>query len=118
CSKLWHATLTDRRYDRMTVREALRLESLSTARVVAGEDGLDRHVRWTHVVDLPDLAPWVRAGQLLLTTGLSWPKSEAAQRSQIRQLDEKKLAAVALAVPRYLEQFPDAARDEADERRL
>ena len=102
----------------MTVREALALESLRSAKVVAGEDGLDRVVRWTHVVDLPDLAPWVRAGQLLLTTGLSWPKPDADQRSQIRQLADKQLAAVTLAVPRYLERFPDAARDEADRRAL
>src|SRR5215467_7168264 len=98
----------------MTVREALSLDSLKTARIVAGEAGVDRLVRWTHVVDLPDLAPWVRAGQLLLTTGLSWPKADAEQRSLIRQLADKKLTAVALAVPRYLEHFPHAARDEAD----
>lgn len=102
----------------MTVREALGLESLRSARVVAGEQGLDRDVRWTHVVDLPDLAPWVRPGQLLLTTGLSWPKTDAEQRAQIRQLDDKHLAAMALAVPRYLERFPVVARDEADRRGL
>ena len=93
----------------MTVREALKLESLRAARVVAGADGLDRDLRWTHVVDLPDPAPWVRPGQLLLTTGLSWPRPNANQREQIRQLADKKLAAIALAVPRYLEKFPAAA---------
>ncbi len=98
----------------MTVREALALDSLSAARVVAGESGLDRVVRWTHVVDLPDLAPWVRPGQLLLTTGLSWPKLDSGQRAQIKQLVEKEIAALVLAVPRYLERFPDAARHEAD----
>ena len=77
----------------MTVREALKLASLRSARVIAGEAGIDRVVRWTHVVDLPDLAPWVRPGQLLLTTGLSWPKAESSQRRQIRQLDDKQLAA-------------------------
>jgi len=102
----------------MTVREALALKSLQSAEVVAGTDGLDRSVRWTHVVDLPDLAPWVSPGQLLLTTGLSWPKGDSQQRAQIRQLADKQLAAVALAVPRYLERFPEAARDEADRRGL
>jgi PucR family transcriptional regulator, purine catabolism regulatory protein len=102
----------------VTVREALRLESLHSARVVAGEAGLDREVRWTHVVDLPDPAPWVRPGQMMLTTGLSWPKPEAEQRAQIRRLVEKNLAALALAVPRYLEKFPAAAREEANRRGL
>ena len=98
----------------MTIREALALETLRQARVVAGEAGLDRDVRWTHVVDLPDPAPWVRPGQLLLTTGLSWPNADAEQKSQIGRLADKKIAALALAVPRYLEHFPDAARREAD----
>lgn len=98
----------------MTVREALGIDSLRSANLVAGKSGLDREVRWTHVVDLPDPAPWVRPGQMLLTTGLSWPKPDAEQRSQIRRLAEKKLAAIALAVPRYLDKFPPAARAEAD----
>jgi purine catabolism regulator len=102
----------------VTVREALAIESLRTARVVAGQSGLDREVLWTHVVDLPDPVPWVSAGQMLLTTGLSWPKPEAEQRSQIRRLVDKRLAAITLAVPRYLDRFPRAARDEADRQGL
>ncbi|HXW75785.1 MAG TPA: PucR family transcriptional regulator ligand-binding domain-containing protein [Candidatus Eremiobacteraceae bacterium] len=98
----------------MTVREALALASLRSATVVAGGQHLDRDVRWTHVVDMPDPLPWVRPGQLLLTTGLSWPKSEAAQRAQVAQLRDMDLAAIALAVPRFLERFPDASRDEAN----
>ena len=98
----------------MTIREALALDSLRTARVVAGRTGLDRDIRWAHVVDFPDPAPWVRPGQLLLTTGFSWPKAESEQRNQIRQLTERGLAAIGLAVPRYWEEFPSAARDEAD----
>jgi PucR family transcriptional regulator, purine catabolism regulatory protein len=98
----------------MTVREALHLESLKAAVVVAGKQGLDREVRWTHVVDMPDPVPWVSPGQLLLTTGLSWPKSTSEQRSQIAQLRAKGLAAIALAVPRFVAHFSSAARDEAD----
>ena len=102
----------------MNVREALQIASMRSARVVAGESGLDRDVRWAHVIDMPEPAPWVRPGQLLLTTGFAWPPNEAAQRSQIRTLTDRGLAAMALAVPRYLEHFTDAARDEADRRGL
>jgi purine catabolism regulator len=98
----------------VTVREALALESLHSARVVAGASGLDRQVRWTHVIDMPDPVPWVSPGQVLLTTGLSWPKDPAEQRSQIRQLHENGLAAMLLAVGRFLSEFPAAAREEAD----
>lgn len=98
----------------MIVRDALALQSLKSATVVAGAAGLTRDILWAHVVDMPDPVPWVRAGQLLLTTGYSWPVEERELRALVRLLDERKLSAVGLAVPRYLQCFPDAARAEAD----
>lgn len=98
----------------MTVKDALGIDSLRSARLVAGARGLGRDVRWAHVIDIPDPLPWVRAGQLLLTTGYAWPAAETRQRAQIREFGERGLAAVALAVPRYLTEFSAAARDEAD----
>src|SRR5579872_1954082 len=63
---------------------------------------------------MPDPAPWVSAGQLLLTTGYAWPADDASLRSLVRLLSERGLGAVGLAVPGYLKSFPAAARDEAD----
>jgi PucR family transcriptional regulator, purine catabolism regulatory protein len=82
--------------------------------VVAGGAGLDRDVQWAHVIDMPDPAPWVRPGQILLTTGFAWPTQEREVRALIRLLCERGLAAVGLAVPGYLTKFSDAAREEAD----
>src|ERR1700680_243275 len=100
----------------MNVREALAVESLRTAEVVAGSGGLEREVRWAHVIDMPDPPPSVRPGQLLLTTGFAWPTGEREQRQQIELLTDRGLAAMALAVPRYVEHFTTAAKDEADRR--
>jgi hypothetical protein len=37
---------------------------------VAGLAGLDREIRWVHIVDMPDSQfKWVKGGELLLTTG-------------------------------------------------
>jgi PucR family transcriptional regulator, purine catabolism regulatory protein len=102
----------------MNVREALGVESLHAAKLVAGASGLEREVRWAHVIDMPDPAPWVRPGQLLLTTGFAWPQSEREQREQIGALTERGLAAMALAVPRYVDHFTSAAIAEADLRGL
>src|SRR6202011_5603652 len=99
---------------KMTVEEALKLDSLRGARVVAGRGGLSREVLWAHVIDMPDPAPWVRPGQLLLTTGFAWPSNAAHVRQLIRLLNERGLAAMGLAVPGYLQKFTDAALDEAD----
>ena len=98
----------------MKVRDALALDSFKAAAVVAGERGVSRDVQWAHVIDMPDPAPWVRPGQLLLTTGFAWPAQEREVRDLVRLLDERGLAAVVLPVPGYLKKFPDAARTEAD----
>ena len=55
-------TKTWQEYETVTIRDALKLESLKTATVVAGHAGLDRELQWAHVIDMPDPAPWVRPG--------------------------------------------------------
>ncbi|HTU82691.1 MAG TPA: PucR family transcriptional regulator ligand-binding domain-containing protein [Candidatus Acidoferrales bacterium] len=99
---------------RLRVRDVLRLPAFQAARLVAGEAGLDRPVLWSHVVDMPDPAPWVPPGYFLLTTGYSWPAGDAEQRSLIAALAARGIAGVGLAVPRYVRSFSAAEREAAD----
>jgi purine catabolism regulator len=98
----------------LKLSEILEADSLASARIVAGRDGLEAEVKWSHVVDLPEPLPWVRPGDLLLTTGYSWPKEALEERRLVRQLAAAGVSAIALAVPRFVEAFSDAACDEAD----
>lgn len=103
-----------KRQSQLTVRSVLRLPALAPARLVAGEAGLDRPVLWSHVVDMPDPAPWVPPGYFLLTTGYSWPKEVRAQRQLIAALAAGGIAGVGLAVPRYVAEFSRGEREAAD----
>jgi PucR family transcriptional regulator, purine catabolism regulatory protein len=98
----------------LTVRDVLRLSVLAGARLVAGEAGLDRAVLWSHVVDMPDPAPWVPAGYFLLTTGYSRPKEASGQCELIEALAAGGVAGIGLAVPRYVAAFSQAEREAAD----
>jgi purine catabolism regulator len=98
----------------LTVRDVLRLRVLVGARLVAGEAGIDRPVRWSHVVDMPDPAPWVPEGYFLLTTGYSWPREEREQRALIEALAVRGVAGVGLAVPRYVSEFSLGEREAGD----
>jgi purine catabolism regulator len=97
----------------LTVRDVLRLGALQGSKVVAGEAGLDRPVLWSHVVDMPDPAPWVPAGYFLLTTGYSRPRGAAAQRELIERLAARGVAGVGLAVGRYVPEFSKEEREAA-----
>ncbi|MEX0743382.1 MAG: PucR family transcriptional regulator ligand-binding domain-containing protein, partial [Actinomycetota bacterium] len=38
-------------------------------RFVAGEESANRPIRWVHISELEDPTPWLKGGELLLTTG-------------------------------------------------
>jgi purine catabolism regulator len=95
--------------------DALSLKALASVRVVAGAYGLNRDVLGIHVVDFPNPVPWVRAGQILLTTGYAWPHDAISLRTLIQDLDKCRLAAVGLAVPGFFECMPPPACEVAEE---
>jgi len=61
--------------------------------LASGHEAAQAHVRWVHSTELADPTPWLRGGELLLTTGLqlSGPKS---QRELIERLADGEIAAV------------------------
>jgi purine catabolism regulator len=88
--------------------------------LVAGRRGLDERgpISWAHISELPDPAPWLEGGELLLLTGLGVRDSEEAQRRLVAGLDERGCAAIGFGVGVLLDQVPPALVAEADARRL
>ena len=98
----------------MNICDLLELETLRRARVVAGSCGLDREVRWVHVVDVPNPLPWVKPRQLVLTTGYAWPHDAASLRCLVQSLAGEGVSAVGMAVPQFFESVPPAVREAAE----
>ncbi|MBE0690081.1 MAG: PucR family transcriptional regulator ligand-binding domain-containing protein [Anaerolineae bacterium] len=99
----------------LTVADALLLNELSGAQVVAGHAGLHRQVAWVHVVGVPDAAQWLNGGELVLTTANALPSEPDEQREYIRALAAKEVAGLALTVGRILAHAPEAFCEVADE---
>lgn len=97
----------------MKLDTAIRETVLREARIVAGNENLDRVIAWVHMVDHPDIVQWVKAGELLLTTGYNWPTDAAASRHLVGELAKVGLAGVVLAVPQFRNHFPAEAIEEA-----
>src|SRR5271155_1085600 len=59
--------------------------------LVAGAEAADCPVRWVHSTELPDPTPWLKGGELLLSTGLqlTGPK---VQRALIERLADHEIA--------------------------
>ncbi len=98
----------------VTVREVMTLAPLSGAYLLAGGSGLDRVVSGANVMEVPDIEPYVKEGELLLTTG--YPVHERPERlvEMLPALAERGLAALAIKPLRYLERLPDRLISEAE----
>ena len=98
----------------LPVRALLNVPSLRGTRVLAGAGGLDREVRRVNVMEVPDILPWVKPHELLLTTGFPLravpgeSDDVAALCRLVSDLNERHLAAIAIKLGRYIDRLPDA----------
>jgi purine catabolism regulator len=59
--------------------------------LVSGQEAAQSHVRWVHSTELPDPTPWLKGGELLLTTGIQLDGAKA-QRELIERLADHDIA--------------------------
>ncbi|HEY3713650.1 MAG TPA: PucR family transcriptional regulator ligand-binding domain-containing protein [Jatrophihabitantaceae bacterium] len=104
----------------LPVRALLNVPSLRGTRVLAGAGGLDREVRRVNVMEVPDILPWVKPHELLLTTGFPLravpgeSDDVAALCRLVSDLNERRLAAIAIKLGRYIDRLPDAVLQVAE----
>jgi len=96
------------------ISEVLTLAPLGTARLVAGAAGVDRIVRSVNVMEVPDILPWVKPDELLVTTAYPLREDPDALTRLVPRLDEHGLAGVAIKPTRYISTIPEAMLAEAD----
>ena len=95
-----------------TVREAMHMSEFADARLLAGENGLDRSIEWVRLVETPDIQP--RAGDLLLTTGFPIKDDLAAQIRLIGRIAESSGAGLVVKPHPYLRKLAPEMLTEAD----
>ncbi|MFG1817645.1 PucR family transcriptional regulator [Kribbella sp. NPDC049174] len=97
----------------LTVARVLEMPPLRGAgpEVLAGASGLGREVRWVHAAELADIAPLLRGGDLLLTTGVALPETAADLRDFATSLGSSDAAGLVIELGRRWRRVPDALID-------
>jgi DNA-binding PucR family transcriptional regulator len=83
--------------------------------LVSGHESANTHVRWVHSTELPDPTPWLRGGELLLTTGIQLEGAKT-QRELVAHLAEHEIAGLGFGTGFAHKRLPAALADEARKR--
>ncbi|MBS3970734.1 MAG: PucR family transcriptional regulator ligand-binding domain-containing protein [Clostridia bacterium] len=99
-----------------TIENILAIDNLKGVKLVAGEKGLNRLVKWVTILEVLDELNYLDEGDLLVTTGYGLAEDQELQNSLIELLDKKNMAGIAIQPGFSLVDIPAALLKEADKR--
>ncbi|WDL96222.1 PucR family transcriptional regulator [Alicyclobacillus sp. ALC3] len=98
----------------LRVCDVLNRPVFEAADLVAGESGLERVVRWVHILDISEPLDHIRGGELILTTGLGFGGEVTRFCSFVEQLVAGRAAGLCIELGTSVREIPDAVRDLAE----
>jgi purine catabolism regulator len=99
----------------LTVRDIVSIPGMPL-KLLAGQEGADRPVRWVHSSELEDPTAWLKGGELVLTTGMGVGDTAAKQRAYIRRLVDAGVAGLGFGLGFGHDKTPRALVTEAAKR--
>lgn len=99
---------------RLTCRDLLSIPSLAGTIVLGGASGLAREISRVNVMEVPDVADWVRPGEFLMTTGYPFRLQPDELAQLIPQLADKGVVALGVKTKRFVPFVPAEAIAAAD----
>ncbi len=99
-------------YQPITIADILKRPVFREAYLATGKSGLDRHVTWVHILDVPEARLMIRGGELVLSTGIGFVQRENGFYTFVHQLIEGgavglciELGTAVTNVPEHVLQF-------------
>ncbi len=94
----------------LSIRDVLAIPEVRAGdpAVLAGEDALSNGIHWVHCSDSPHVAALLNGGELLLSTGSSWPHEPDALRTFVASLIAADVRGILLETVRHHTSAPAA----------
>ncbi|URN95923.1 MAG: PucR family transcriptional regulator ligand-binding domain-containing protein [Candidatus Pristimantibacillus lignocellulolyticus] len=97
-----------------TVHSLFEVPDLKEAILLGGHTGLDNVITRVNVMEVPDVVDWVRAGELLMTTGYPFKDRPERLALLVEQLATKGVAALGIKTKRFFDSVPQEVIDAAN----
>ena len=100
---------------KLTVQDILARDSFKSAKVIAGIGGLDRQVKWSHILETTEFESLINGGELILTTGAGIGLNLPSQITYVKRLLEKDAAGICIELGANFKVIPTEIIDLANE---
>ncbi|KIL40203.1 hypothetical protein SD70_15430 [Gordoniibacillus kamchatkensis] len=90
----------------LTVREVLKRPLFSGAEVVAGHNGLDRPIRWVHILEIMNIEQLIHGQELILTTGVAFKSDPGSFVSYLEQLVKRNVSCLCIELGQFIDHIP------------
>ncbi|MCI1858684.1 MAG: PucR family transcriptional regulator [Sporolactobacillus sp.] len=98
------------------VRDVMNRPLFGRAKVIAGQNGRYREVRWVHILEITNAAPYVSKNDLILTTGLWLKRSVKSGMAFMRQIIDHETAGLCIEFGTTVDEIPQPIIDLCDRR--
>jgi len=99
----------------ITVEQAMNIYPLSEGNIVAGASGIQRMIKAVNIMDAPDIADWIKEGEMLFTTAFLIKDDLDGAVSLIKKLNARGLAALGFKLGRFWQAIPQRLIEVANE---
>ncbi len=82
----------------LTISDILQRDIFKTAKVIAGNEGLDKLVRWTHILETNKFDSLINGGELILTTGAGLKLDSSTELTYFRNLINRNAAGICVEI--------------------
>lgn len=102
----------------ISLKDLLKVPSLSELTVIAGANGLDRKISTVTLLDAPDGPGWLTGGEFVLTSAYIFDNNYDRLEEYIMSLIEKQAGGLGIKTGRFLSEVPDRIVELAGEHRF
>ncbi|MDQ0206742.1 PucR family transcriptional regulator [Alkalicoccobacillus murimartini] len=99
----------------MKLQTLLTRDPFTQLTVLAGESGLNHDINHVTMMDAPDILPYLKSNDLLITTGYHLKDNPAQLIDLIQEMAKLDCAALFIKTKRFLHTLPEAVLDTANE---
>ena len=90
----------------LLVRDVLKRKHFESAKLIAGQQGLNRQVLWTHILEIKDFDTLINGGELILTTGVGLQLERETQIAYLQNLIRNGAAGLCIEIGDYFNYVP------------